>query len=96
MTLEDKFPKTIFVKQYIDKYGLDKGFTRELGVIFGELLEAQDSFSKKDYEHSMEELVDVLHATFSALYMVPGYSAEKVEKIIKQIHEKNEKRDYYE
>ena len=96
MTLEDKFPKTIFTQKYIEKYGLDKAITKQLEVVAGELFEVRDAFSKKEYNHAIEESIDAIQAIYTALYMIPGYSNEKVEKIIENVKTKNKKRGYYE
>lgn len=95
MKLEDKFPETIFTKQYIEKYGLDKAIRKQLEVVAGELFEIQDAYSRREYEHTIEEAVDAIQAIHTLLYMVPGYSSEKVENQINQVKEKNNKRGYY-
>ena len=96
MNLESKFPKTIFSEQYIEKYGLKKAFLKQLTVVAGEILETQEAWTEQDYEHTIEECVDVMQSIYTALYMIPGYTAKKVENIIKQVQDKNTKRGYYE
>ncbi|MEK7111889.1 MAG: hypothetical protein AAB875_01040 [Patescibacteria group bacterium] len=93
--LENKFPKTIFCKQYIEKYGINKAISKQLEVVSGELFEIRDAFSKNEYEHSIEECIDAMQAIHTILYMIPGYSSEKVEKKLNEVKIKNEKRGYY-
>lgn len=95
MNLEDKFPKTIFTQKYIDKYGLDKAISKQLEVVSGELFEVRDAFSKKEYNHAIEECVDSIQAIYTTLYMIPGYNNDKIETIIEEVIEKNKKRGYY-
>jgi len=94
-TLEDQFPKTVFVKEYLEKFGLQKGIMKQIGVVCGELLEVQDTVSRKDYRAAVEELVDVLGATQNILYMIPGYTIKELNEVIEQVKIKNGERGYY-
>ena len=90
------FPQTIFARQYVEKYGLNKAISKQLEVVTGELFEARDAASRDNHDHTIEELVDAMQAIHTVLYMIPGYSADRVEEIIRGVKEKNEKRGYYE
>lgn len=90
------FPKTIFVKQWQEKYGVDKAFTKQLAVVNGELLEAQDAYSRGDFKHSREEVIDALHSAVQLFYMLPDHKFEEISRIIEEVKSKNLKRGYYE
>lgn len=95
MNLEECFPKTIFVDEYIEKDGVTNGIIRQLKVVKNEIIEVHKPIIEKDFDSAMEELLDTMHATYTALRMVPGYDVKKVSNLIKQIHRKNNKRGYY-
>ena len=93
--IDDKFPKTKFVKQYKEQYGLEKAIMKQLGVVTGELFEVQDAVSRKDYSHAQEEVIDVIASAMGILYLIPGYTKDISNEKIKIVTEKNAKRGYY-
>lgn len=95
MNLETCFPETIFVDEYVKKYGITGGIVKQLKVITNEVIEVQKPVIRNNFDRAMEELLDTMHATHTALRMIPGYNVEKVSDVIKQIQDKNYKRGYY-
>ena len=95
MSLDKYFPETIFTKKWVEEFGLEKAVIKQLTVIVGELFEAQDDFSRENNDRVLMELVDVMQATYTAIRMIPGYSDEKINKIVNEVKAKNEKRGYY-
>jgi hypothetical protein len=93
--LEEMFKQTIFVEDWIKKYGLEKAFIKQCTVVSGELFETQDAFSKNNLYHTKEEIVDVLHSATQLLYMLPNYKNGEVHTIIEQVKNKNSLRNYY-
>jgi len=95
MILEEMFKETIFVEQFIKKYGFEKGFNKQLTQVSSELFEVQEAFSLKNYQHTKEEVVDVLHSAAQLSYMIPNYKNGEADKIIEQVRLKNLYRKYY-
>ncbi|KKK72309.1 hypothetical protein LCGC14_2905140, partial [marine sediment metagenome] len=95
MSLESMFPETVFAKQYIKKYGLNKAISKQCEVVTGELFELRDAASREDYYHTVEEAIDAIQAIYTLVYMILGYSPEQVQQIIDEVQQKNNKRGYY-
>ena len=95
MTIEDMFKQTIFVEDWIKKYGVDKAFQKQLGVVAGELFEVQEAYSQRDLPHTKEEIIDVLHSAVQLFYMTPNYQNGEAGKIIDAVRNKNLARGYY-
>ncbi len=94
MQLEKMFPQTIFSEQYVQEHGLDKAIVKQLGVVAGELFETGNAAAVENYEKVLEESVDAIQAVFTLMYMVPGYSEQKITALIERVREKNKERGY--
>ena len=95
MSLETMFPKTIFVKNWQEKYGVDKAFNKQLTVVCGEAMEAQEAYARGDIEHTQEEIIDMLHSAVQLIYMLPATDMNIIEKRLAEVRKKNEERGYY-
>ena len=88
------FPQTKFVAEYISELGLAKAVSKQLTVVSSELFEVQDAFSQHDNTHTIEEVVDVVHAAQQLIYMIPG-GKETYDRVSKEVITKNDRRGYY-
>ena len=95
MSLDTDFPETIFVKQYIDKYGNVMAILKQLNVVMGEIDEVRDAVTRHNYSAAREELIDTMHAAHSALRMLPGYSEDSTTDTLVVVRNKNRHWGYY-
>ena len=95
MTIDNLFPKTKFVEEWIQKYGLEKAYTKQLEVVAGELFEASQAYHSGDLIHAKEEVIDVMHSAHQLQYMNSLYRIGDADMISADVRKKNEERKYY-
>ena len=89
------FPRTKFVDEYIFELGFQDAIYKQIDVVYSEIEEVKEALSRHDDRHTIEEVIDSIHALQQIVHAMPD-GPRLYQTISEEVIEKNRKRGYYE